>query len=85
MTAVLAWIYRVQMCPFITTGFRENKFGMDDSFLPELISILKVNTESLNLRGLTLHIGSQLLDLTSLREAIEKTKLVLVIGSDACL
>lgn len=65
-----------QTHPYITTGFRENKFGMDDSFLPELVSILKSNSEYLNLRGLTLHIGSQLLELSSLREAIEKTKTV---------
>ena len=64
-----------QTHPYITTGFRENKFGMDDSFLPELVEILKANT-SLNLRGLTCHIGSQLLELGSLREAIEKTKAV---------
>ncbi len=65
-----------QTHPYITTGFRDNKFGMDDSFLPELIEILRSNPESLNLRGLTLHIGSQLLELTSLKEAIEKTKAV---------
>lgn len=62
--------------PYITTGFRDNKFGMDNSFLPELLEILKSNSESLNLCGLTLHIGSQLLELNSLREAIEKTKTV---------
>ncbi len=65
-----------QTHPYITTGFRENKFGMDDGFLPELVEILRSNPESLNLRGLTLHIGSQLLELTSLKEAIEKTKAV---------
>lgn len=65
-----------QTHPYITTGFRDNKFGMDDSFLPELIEILRSNPESINLRGLTLHIGSQLLELTSLKEAIEKTKAV---------
>lgn len=67
-----------QTHPYITTGFRENKFGMDDSFLPELISILKANPENLWLRGLTLHIGSQLLELSSLKEAIEKTKAVFI-------
>lgn len=65
-----------QTHPYITTGFRDNKFGMDNSFLPELIQILRANSEHLRLRGLTLHIGSQLLELGSLREAIEKTKAV---------
>lgn len=67
-----------QTHPYITTGFRENKFGMDDSFLPELIEILRSNSDHLWLRGLTLHIGSQLLELSSLKEAIEKTKTVFI-------
>lgn len=59
--------------PYITTGFRENKFGMDESFLPELLSILNKSKENVRLRGLTLHIGSLLFDLNALREAMEKT------------
>lgn len=59
--------------PYITTGFRENKFGMDESFLPELLEILSNAGSRLRLRGLTMHIGSQLLELDSLEEAIEKT------------
>lgn len=61
-----------QTHPYITTGFRENKFGMDSSFIPQLKEILKKN-KNLVLRGLTLHIGSQLLNFSSIREAIEKT------------
>ena len=60
---------------YIRTGFRENKFGMDESFLPELVEILKQNPH-VKLVGLTLHIGSQLLSLKALQEAIEKTILV---------
>lgn len=59
--------------PYITTGFRENKFGMDDTFLPELIQILRDHPDSLKLRGVTQHIGSLLFDLDVMREAIEKT------------
>ncbi len=59
--------------PYITTGFRENKFGMDESFLPELIAILRDTPQHLRLRGLTQHIGSQLFDLAVMKEAIEKT------------
>jgi diaminopimelate decarboxylase len=62
-----------QTHPYITTGFRENKFGMDFSFLPELKKILKGNSDNLRLRGVTLHIGSQLLELTALKDAITKT------------
>jgi diaminopimelate decarboxylase len=58
--------------PYITTGFRENKFGMDESFLPDLIAQLKA-TDAVKLRGLTMHIGSLLFDLDVLAEAMEKT------------
>lgn len=64
-----------QTHPYIQTGFRENKFGMDLSFYDELKSILK-ECPSLELKGLTLHIGSQIRDITSLRDAVLKTKLV---------
>lgn len=59
--------------PYITTGFRENKFGMDSSFIPELRGILTKYKKYLVLKGLTIHIGSQILELGSLKEAIQKT------------
>jgi diaminopimelate decarboxylase len=62
--------------PYITTGFRENKFGMDESFLPELIATLRDSKDYVQLRGLTMHIGSLLFDLGVLKEALEKTLLV---------
>jgi diaminopimelate decarboxylase len=65
-----------QTHPYITTGFKENKFGMDDSFLPELRKILIRSKSHLKLVGLTMHIGSQLLELDALEEAIEKTALL---------
>lgn len=59
--------------PYIKTGFRDNKFGMDASFLPELKSLL-LNNDHLHLCGLTIHIGSQIVDLNSFKDAIDKTK-----------
>lgn len=59
--------------PYITTGFRENKFGMDESFLPELERILAEYPRELELKGTTIHIGSQLLDLAAIESAIQKT------------
>ncbi len=59
--------------PYITTGFRENKFGMDESFLPELIAQLRAAEDAVRLRGLTMHIGSLLFDLDVMRDAAEKT------------
>jgi diaminopimelate decarboxylase len=61
-----------QTHPYITTGFRENKFGMDEGFLPELEKTL-AQFSSLRLVGLTQHIGSQLLSLEALQEATAKT------------
>ncbi len=58
--------------PYITTGMSENKFGMDRNFLPELLRILQEYPDSIHLRGLTMHIGSQLLDLLAMDEAIKK-------------
>ncbi len=54
--------------PYITTGFRENKFGMGEHFFPELKKLLK--TKSVQLVGLTLHIGSQLSDFRPMEDAI---------------
>lgn len=62
--------------PYITTGFRENKFGLDESLLPEVIDLLKNFSSHLDLKGLTLHIGSQILDIQVYREAIQKTRTV---------
>lgn len=59
--------------PYITTGFRENKFGMDESFLPALREILRGAGGAVELIGLTLHIGSQLRNLAPLEDAIRKT------------
>ena len=58
--------------PYITTGMTENKFGMDRSFIPELVRILKQYPENLELKGLTMHIGSQLLELDAMEEGIQK-------------
>ena len=62
--------------PYIQTGFRENKFGMDVSFFSELKEILKEFKEDLDFQGLTLHIGSQIRDISALGEAVLKTKTV---------
>ncbi len=59
--------------PYITTGFRENKFGMDTTFLPELRGILRKYAKHLDLKGVTLHVGSQLRDLSGILDAIQKT------------
>jgi diaminopimelate decarboxylase len=59
--------------PYITTGFKENKFGMDRRMLPQLLEILKKYKDSLALTGLDFHIGSQLLQIKPFEEALKKS------------
>ncbi len=58
--------------PYITTGFKENKFGMDKSAIPLLLNILKKYESNLNLLGLDFHIGSQLESLKPFEAALKK-------------
>lgn len=62
--------------PYICTGFRDNKFGMDQSFLPELRRILTEYKDSIEFVGLSMHIGSQIRETKSFLEAIQKTLVV---------
>jgi len=59
--------------PYIRTGFRDNKFGLDFGAVPEILRILKTSTAHVELQGLTLHIGSQIRDVEPFALAIRKT------------
>ena len=59
--------------PYIATGLWNNKFGMDQTAVPELIQILKKNLDAVNLVGISIHIGSQIADFAPLEDAILKT------------
>ncbi|MFN7730207.1 MAG: diaminopimelate decarboxylase [Bdellovibrio sp.] len=59
--------------PYIATGFRENKFGVDALDLPEMADIILKNKDVLVFQGLSLHIGSQLQDFAALEDAIHRT------------
>lgn len=61
-----------QTHPYITTGLRENKFGMDAGNLITLKDILNKYSDSLSLQGLTLHIGSQIQNLKPLKDSIQR-------------
>ena len=65
--------------PYITTGFRENKFGMGEYFVEELRAKMKAAKGAVTLQGLTMHIGSQLQDIKPLEDAIQKTRALLEI------
>ncbi|MGE3973232.1 MAG: diaminopimelate decarboxylase [Bdellovibrionales bacterium] len=58
----------------ITTGAHYNKFGIEESAIPQALEIIKKNQKYLNLVGLTFHIGSQLLDVKPVSEALRKVK-----------
>jgi diaminopimelate decarboxylase len=57
--------------PYISTGLRENKFGVDAHTARELVR-LYADSPYLNIRGLSFHIGSQIRDIEPFREATEK-------------
>ncbi len=58
--------------PYISTGFRENKFGIDLSQLSQITEVFKKNNSSLEFSGLSLHIGSQIRNIEPFKESIEK-------------
>jgi len=60
--------------PYIATGLHENKFGIELSLLPELKKFLKHNQENIALKGISLHLGSQMLEFSGLREALRLLK-----------
>jgi diaminopimelate decarboxylase len=51
----------------ITTGLKENKFGLSISQIPELISNLSL-FKNIKLEGLHFHIGSQIIDLKPFKD-----------------
>ena len=55
----------------ITTGLYSTKFGLTETDLPDLLSRIR-SQPSLNLVGLACHIGSQILDLSPLKEAAQQ-------------
>jgi diaminopimelate decarboxylase len=57
--------------PYISTGLREHKFGIDISEIAGLYQRAKV-FRNLSLEGVSCHIGSQLLDVNPMMEAVDK-------------
>ncbi len=57
---------------YIKTSLREHKFGMGEESLPELKEIVHQHSSQLLLHGLTMHLGSQIFDLTPIKSGIEK-------------
>lgn len=57
--------------PYISTGLREHKFGIDDAGI-EPVYQRAAALVNLDLEGVSCHIGSQILDLGALLEAADK-------------
>lgn len=58
----------------ITTGKSENKFGIDFDRISEVYEIIAKECLNLEIRGLQMHIGSQLTSVGPFVEAVEKVK-----------
>ena len=61
----------VKTHPYITTGMRDNKFGIDES---EIINLYQEANDhkGLNIRGIDFHIGSQITSLDPFIDALSK-------------
>lgn len=57
---------------YISTGKSENKFGVDFEAIPALYARAAAELPHIHLRGLQMHIGSQLTSLQPFIEAVEK-------------
>lgn len=64
--------------PYIATGLKDNKFGMELSLIPALTRCLKSYPESLELVGVSLHLGSQMLEFSGYQEALNRLKAVYI-------
>ncbi len=66
----------IQTHPYIATGLKDNKFGMELSMLPAIKSVLQQFFDSLVLKGVSLHLGSQMLEFSGYQEALQILKAV---------
>ena len=57
--------------PYISTGLKDNKFGLDEKKAIELYSFAKT-MDSINITGIDCHIGSQLTDLSPFEDTFIK-------------
>ena len=61
--------------PYISTGLKKNKFGLER---PEVIGIVKRlkagDLANIKLKGISIHIGSQILSISPLRDSFERLR-----------
>lgn len=59
--------------PYISTGFKENKFGINEEAIGECLEVIRKNPQ-LQLVGISSHIGSQLLEFDAVSQALRKKR-----------
>ncbi len=59
---------------YVTTGGKENKFGLDMAQVGDALNIFSRNKEFLEFHGLAVHIGSQLIEIQPIVQAVERLK-----------
>lgn len=64
--------------PYIATGLKDNKFGMEFSLVPELVKCLKAHEDALELVGVSLHLGSMMMEFSGYKEALQILKKIYV-------
>ncbi len=60
--------------PYIATGLLENKFGLDLSMIPEAMLALHQYKDSIELVGISFHLGSQMTEPSMMRKAFHDLK-----------
>ncbi|MBC6414834.1 MAG: diaminopimelate decarboxylase [Bdellovibrionales bacterium] len=61
--------------PYIKTGLNEHKFGLDESELKNILNCIKQHKQ-ISLKGLSMHIGSQIYDIQALSKAMSSLKML---------
>lgn len=56
--------------PYITTGSKLNKFGIDGETAIQCLNLTKKHSDVIKLQGLTIHVGSQITDPTVFESAL---------------
>lgn len=63
--------------PYISTGLKKNKFGLQRAEIMEVVKKIR-NYPGVELAGISIHIGSQILSLTPFEDAFLKTKKLVI-------
>jgi len=62
---------KVDTHPYITTGFRENKFGLPEEQIRDAVAIVRKYQPWVDLKGLSSHLGSQIRDLSPIGDSLK--------------